>query len=191
VPDWLDLGEGSPLLEASRDRPHERLPGPRLRLLDRAAVVPDGGHAGRGYVYAEKSVDPSDWFFPCHFYLDPVMPGSLGVESIVQALRCLALETGLTQPLHSPGFGTAPGIRSVWKYRGQIVQSARTMAVEAHVTDVRESEDGLVLLADGSLWCDGLRIYEVTDLSLRIAEASDEYESARAEGPSAVQPVAR
>ena len=171
-PAWVELGDGSPLLVATRDRPHERLAGPQLQLLDRAAVVPDGGKHGLGYVYAEQDVDTSSWYFPCHFYLDPVMPGSLGVEAIVEVLQCLALRSGLTQPFRSPRFGHASGIATVWKYRGQIVEGAGTMAVEAHVTDRQALEDEVILLAEASLWCDGLRIYEVTDLSLRIAEAA-------------------
>ena len=171
-PDWLDIGDGSPLHVAAGDRPHERLPGPQLSLLDRACVVPDGGVRGLGYVYAENAVDTSDWYFPCHFYLDPVMPGSLGVEAVVEALQCLALRTGLTGAFRSPRFGHGAGICTAWKYRGQIVEGARTMAVEAHVTNVAERDGEIVLLADASLWCDGLRIYEVTDLSLRIAEAA-------------------
>jgi 3-hydroxymyristoyl/3-hydroxydecanoyl-(acyl carrier protein) dehydratase len=170
-PDWLDLGEGCTLFEASRERPHERLPGRRLHLLDRVAVVPGGGRHGLGYVLAEKAVDTSSWFFPCHFHMDPVMPGSLGVESIVEALQCLALRTGLTRSFRSARFGHAPDVRTVWKYRGQIVEGARTMAVEAHITSVEHRDGALVLLAEASLWRDGLRIYEVCDLSLFITEA--------------------
>jgi 3-hydroxymyristoyl/3-hydroxydecanoyl-(acyl carrier protein) dehydratase len=171
-PEWVDLGPSSPLHAATGGRLHERLPGPQLHLLDRAAVVPHGGRHELGYVLAEAAVDTSSWYFPCHFYLDPVMPGSLGVEAIVEALHCFVLRTGATRPFHSPRFGHAPGICTAWKYRGQIVEGARTMTVDAHVTSVQETEDGLLLLAEGSLWCDGLRIYEVSDLSLLVAEAS-------------------
>ena len=94
APAWVELGGSSPLFGASPGRPHERLPGPKLRLLDRAAVVPDGGRHGLGYVFAEAAVDTSSWYFPCHFYLDPVMPGSLGIESIIEAIQCLALADG-------------------------------------------------------------------------------------------------
>ena len=30
------------------------------------------------------AVDPSAWFFKAHFYQDPVIPGSLGLESLLQ-----------------------------------------------------------------------------------------------------------
>jgi hypothetical protein len=86
-------------------------------------------------------------------------------------LQCLALGTGLTGGFRSPRFGPAPGVHSVWKYRGQIVEGVRTMAVEAHVTGVEHRDGALVLLAEASLWRDELRIYEVRDLSLCITEA--------------------
>lgn len=172
-PEWIELGADSPLRAASAERPHERLAGHRLHLLDRAAVVADGGRHGLGYVYAEKSVDPAGWFFPCHFLLDPVMPGSLGVESMIEALQCLALHSAVTRPFESPRFGHAPGKRTGWKYRGQIVESARTMAVEAHVTRREERDGAVVLHAEASLWRDGLRIYAVDGLALSIAEAAD------------------
>ena len=30
----------------------------------------------------EKDISVDDWFFPCHFYGDPVQPGCLGVDAI-------------------------------------------------------------------------------------------------------------
>ncbi|MBV9120126.1 MAG: hypothetical protein JOZ39_05415 [Chloroflexi bacterium] len=124
--------------------------GGHMALLDRLAKMPDGGRHGLGYVYAEKDVDPFDWFYANHFYQDPVMPGSLGVEAMLQALGALQPRT------------LALG-RTTWKYRGQIVPTNQRMSLELHVT----SRDGAVLTADGSLWCDGRRIYEVTNLALQ------------------------
>ena len=42
-----------------------------------------------GYLYAERTIDPSDWFFQFHFHQDPVMPGSLGVEAIIETMQSL------------------------------------------------------------------------------------------------------
>ena len=39
---------------------------------------------------ATKRVDPHEWFFDAHFYQDPVLPGSLGIESFVQLLKYMA-----------------------------------------------------------------------------------------------------
>ena len=169
-PEWLSLGADAPLRQARAERPHERLPGLRLHLLDRAAVVQDGGRHGLGYVYAEKAVDLTSWYFPCHFHMDPVMPGSLGVESIFEALQCFVLRTGLTRNFRSPRFAITPDVVTAWKYRGQIVEGVKVMRVEAHIRSTETRGETVLLRADASLWRDGLRIYELHDLALSITE---------------------
>ena len=169
-PEWLSLGADAPLRRARAERPHERLPGLRLHLLDRAAVVEHGGRHGLGYVYAEKAVDLTSWYFPCHFHMDPVMPGSLGVESIFEALQCFVLRTGLTRNFRSPRFAITPDVVTAWKYRGQIVEGVKVMRVEAHIRSTETRGETVLLRADASLWRDGLRIYELHDLALSITE---------------------
>jgi 3-oxoacyl-(acyl-carrier-protein) synthase/3-hydroxymyristoyl/3-hydroxydecanoyl-(acyl carrier protein) dehydratase len=132
----------------------------RLDLLDRAVVVPAGGVHGRGYVYAEARVDPADWFYANHFYQDPVMPGSLGVEAMLGALRALAGQRGV-DPARLRHRLAEP---TVWKYRGQIVPTSGRMQLELHL----KHADERLLIADASLWRDDLRIYTVADLSLTI-----------------------
>jgi 3-hydroxymyristoyl/3-hydroxydecanoyl-(acyl carrier protein) dehydratase len=171
---WVELGDGQRLADARPGRPHERLPTSRLHLLDRAAVIPGGGRHGLGYVLAEKAVDPSSWFFACHFHQDPVMPGSLGVESIVEALQYLIMSMGLTEGFRSPRFGHLSGGRTVWKYRGQVLADARSIAVEVHITGVEERDDAQVVTAEASLWRDGLRIYALNDLAQCVSEAGNE-----------------
>ena len=62
------------------------------------------------------------WFFRAHFYQDPVQPGSLGIEALLQALQALAIEQGLGSGLVAPRFETqATGVAMKWKYRGQVV----------------------------------------------------------------------
>ncbi|HUZ76006.1 MAG TPA: beta-ketoacyl synthase N-terminal-like domain-containing protein [Chloroflexota bacterium] len=136
--------------------------GGHLDLLDRVTVARTGGRHGLGYVYGEKRVDPFDWFFSNHFYQDPVMPGSLGVEAMLIALQKLGV-----------GVGRLPlGHTMVWKYRGQIVPSHGRMSLELHVKRVERQVEGVLLVADGSVWRDELRIYEVTDVALVFPEAS-------------------
>jgi PfaB family protein len=168
----LDLrGDAHPLFIAHPARPHARLAGGQLGLLDHALIVPQGGLHNAGYVYAEKQVDPTSWFFPCHFYSDPVMPGSLGVEAIIEAIQAYALHCGLTAGFHSPHFTQAVNQRTVWKYRGQIIPSTGTMSLAAHITRIEQRGDQRIISADASLWRDGLRIYEVRDLAVAVAEA--------------------
>src|SRR5438067_13227126 len=62
-----------------------QLPAPPMLLFDRITVINDdrGAH-GKGYIEAEFDIDPSLWFFGCHFIGDPVMPGSLGLDALWQ-----------------------------------------------------------------------------------------------------------
>ncbi len=151
-------------------KPGYRLGHHQLDLLDRVKIIPAGGRHGQGYVYAEKTVQPGDWYFRCHFFQDPVMPGSLGVESILQALRVFALSQDLGRPFQSPCL-TYPQDHLVrWKYRGQIPHARATMAVEVHVARLVQTPGQCVVIGDGSLWRDGLRIYEVKDAAICLRE---------------------
>src|SRR5215475_15376440 len=70
--------------------------GRMLMMLDRiTGYWPEGGAAGLGRLRAEKDVDPGEWFFKAHFFQDPVMPGSLGVEALCQLLQWYLVERGI------------------------------------------------------------------------------------------------
>jgi PfaB family protein len=161
----------APLFRAQPGRPHERLAGGRLHFLDHAVWSPDGGCHGRGYVHAERRVDTRDWYFSCHFFMDPVMPGSLGLEAMLEAVQAWTLAAGLTRTFRSPRFGPAEH-EMTWKYRGQIIEGVDTLALEVHVARVDQRAGEVVVIADGSLWRDGLRIYEVSGLAVRVTEAA-------------------
>ncbi|HNT74673.1 MAG TPA: PfaB family protein [Anaerolineae bacterium] len=129
----------------------------QLDFLDKAWYVPDGGEYGRGYVYAEVPVTLDDWFFGCHFYQDPVMPGSLGVEALVQAMQLCA---------PGPGGRTSALGRTTWKYRGQVPPESQRLRLEVHVKERIHTPSGVALVGDGSLWRGELRIYEVRNVGL-------------------------
>jgi len=59
---------------------------PSVPQPDRLWAAPEGGPHGQGYLYLTFQPDPEDWYFRAHFYQDPVMPGSLGVEAMRLAL---------------------------------------------------------------------------------------------------------
>ncbi|PDW02991.1 hypothetical protein CJ255_11010 [Candidatus Viridilinea mediisalina] len=167
----LELGDpAQPLYRAAPGRIHERLPVGHFHLLDRVKLVAGGGKHGQGYVYGERMVDPQDWFFRCHFHQDPVMPGSLGVEAMLRALQAYALHNGLGREFASPHLAVPHGPRCVWKYRGQIASPTvpTTMRLELHITRSERTSDGLLIVAEGSLWRDSLRIYHVKDLALAV-----------------------
>ena len=70
-----------------------RLAEPMLLMVDRATHIAGAGTAGLGVVRGEKDVDVSEWFFKAHFFQDPVQPGSLGIEALLQLLQFYMLDT--------------------------------------------------------------------------------------------------
>src|SRR5688572_8004800 len=64
-----------------------RLPLPPMLMFDRITNVQlEGGAHGKGVIEAEFDINPSLWFFQCHFESDPVMPGCLGLDALWQLL---------------------------------------------------------------------------------------------------------
>ncbi|MCX4748424.1 hypothetical protein OG455_23400 [Kitasatospora sp. NBC_01287] len=145
-----------------------RLPGGHFDLVDRVDLVADGGRYGRGYLHGTRAVRPDEWYFDCHFHRDPVMPGSLGVEAVLQALRLFALDQGLAEGLADPCFALATDIEMSWKYRGQILREDRELRFDVHLKEIRREADRIVLIADAELWKPGLRIYQLTDVAIEV-----------------------
>ena len=158
--------------EAKPEQPYYRLASDQLDLLHRLHLMQDGGDYGKGYLYGWRGVKPEDWYYDCHFFKDPVMPGSLGVESILQALQLYAIKNGLGRTLKSPRFAMTQGIDFKWKYRGQIIRPNPNMYMDAHISDIVQNERGVTVLADANLWKDGMRIYELKKIGIAILETA-------------------
>ncbi|MGW1071981.1 3-hydroxyacyl-ACP dehydratase [Streptomyces sp. NPDC002537] len=173
VPPWLDRQPAAPAGLLRLDlRGDARLGSGRLALLEDTVVVPGGGTHRAGYVLTDKPVRPDDWFFDHHFFHDPVMPGSAGVQMLHQAVHAYALHTGLTRHLRRPVCRVAAGEELRWSYRGQILRHHRRVRGEVHIRAVRRDGDRLTLCADGSVWRDDLRIYRVDNIAVEISEAA-------------------
>jgi 3-hydroxymyristoyl/3-hydroxydecanoyl-(acyl carrier protein) dehydratase len=138
------------------------LPGGRLRMLDRiTSWIPDGGPKNLGYIRATRRVVPDEWFFRAHFHQDPVVPGSLGLESFLQLLRFVACERWGSGPCEA----VATGEHHEWIYRGQVIPTDSEVTVEAIVTAI--DEDRRLLRADGYLSVDGRVIYGMKNFTLQ------------------------
>ncbi|WP_199902091.1 1-acyl-sn-glycerol-3-phosphate acyltransferase, partial [Azospirillum sp. B506] len=141
-----------------------------LRMVDEiTGWWPQGGAAGLGLARGRQAVDPESWYFKAHFFQDPVQPGSLGVEALLQLLERAMLLAGFDGELPSPRFeGAALDEPLRWKYRGQVVPTNRTVATEIEIVRIERDERGILAVARGSLWADDLRIYEVEGLAARL-----------------------
>ncbi|MEO0339984.1 MAG: PfaB family protein, partial [Bacteroidota bacterium] len=160
------------LFQAPASKPHYHLASDQLNMLDELIIAKNKGQYNKGYIHATKFVQPYDWYFTCHFYEDPVMPGSLGVESILQAMQVFALQQDLGKDFISPRFVQVPYHKTAWKYRGQILLSVKEMHLEVHIKQIEQREAQLVILADAYLWNNKMRIYQVTDIALGIEETN-------------------
>ena len=99
------------------------------------------------------------------------MPGSLGVEAILQAMQVFALQQDLAKDFRSPRFVQLAGHKTVWKYRGQILSDVKEMHLEVHIKGIEQRGSQLVIIGDAYLWNGKMRIYQLTDLALAITEA--------------------
>ena len=141
-------------------------PDRRWRMVDQVdAFVAEGGPQGLGFIEGSVEVDPGAWFFEAHFLDDPVWPGSLGLESLLQLLKVVADErwgTGPDDVFESPGLG----VEHRWTYRGQIASTNRRVTTQAVVTAV--DDDRRLITADGLLRVDGKVIYQMSDFTLGL-----------------------
>ena len=143
-----------------------------LALLDQVDVVDGGGDHGEGYLHAVRRIDPNDWFFARHFYLDPVIPGSLGVETAIQAVQEWMVDSGFDSGMADPQFLIPADIDFTWKYRGQFLPTDRQCELEVHIKAVERRNGSVIVTVDASLWKPGLRIYELIDLAVELSDIS-------------------
>jgi 3-hydroxymyristoyl/3-hydroxydecanoyl-(acyl carrier protein) dehydratase len=135
-------------------------PDERLRMMDRVeALVMDGGPAKLGFVEGVKDVRPGEWFFAAHFVGDPVWPGSLGLEAMLQLMKVIA-----ARRWPAAAFEANLG-RHRWAYRGQVIPTNKQVRVQAVVTAIDEARREIT--ADGYLSVDGKTIYRMNDFRLR------------------------
>ena len=147
----------------------------QLRMLDEiTGYWPKGGTAGLGRIRARQAVDPDAWYFKAHFYQDPVQPGSLGLEALNQLLQVALRLSGVARDIPYPHFEpVALGETQQWKFRGQVLPSNDTVTTEIELTRLDVGSGQVTAEARGSLWVDGIRIYETDGLSTRISAATD------------------
>jgi 3-hydroxymyristoyl/3-hydroxydecanoyl-(acyl carrier protein) dehydratase len=140
-------------------------PDQRLRMVDRIDLyLPDGGPKGLGLILGSKDIDPHEWFFKAHFYQDPVWPGSLGLEALMQLLKVAAHERWGAEP--STTFHMVLGKEHTWVYRGQVLPAHRQVSIQAEITNI--SDERRQIEADGFLGVDGRVIYHMRDFALQL-----------------------
>lgn len=143
-----------------------QLPAPPMLMIDRIVeITSEGGKHGKGLIRAELDIHPDQWFFLCHFFGDPVMPGCLGLDAMWQLVGFFLGWSG------APGRGRALGVGEV-KFTGQVTPGVRrvTYTIEMKRVILRKLVMGV---ADGVLEADGKPIYTANDLRVGLFNAKD------------------
>ncbi|MDC9727906.1 MAG: 3-hydroxyacyl-[acyl-carrier-protein] dehydratase FabA [Methyloprofundus sp.] len=138
-----------------------KLPAPNMLMMDRITHISDeGGEFDKGEIVAELDVDPSLWFFDCHFKGDPVMPGCLGLDAMWQLVGFFLGWKG------GPGKGRALGVGEV-KFTGQVLPTAKKVTYRIQLKRVIMRK--LVMgIADATMEVDGQVIYVAKDLRVGL-----------------------
>ncbi len=138
-----------------------QLPAPPMLMFDRIThISEEGGEYGKGEIVAELDIDPSLWFFECHFKGDPVMPGCLGLDAVWQLVGFFLGWGG------SPGRGRALGVGGV-KFTGQVTKDVKKVTYRVNLK--RVIRRSLVMgIADGVMEADGEVIYRMSDLRVGL-----------------------
>jgi acyl transferase domain-containing protein/3-hydroxymyristoyl/3-hydroxydecanoyl-(acyl carrier protein) dehydratase len=154
--------------------------GPMLSRLDRIT----GFWPRARRMRAEKDIAPDDWYFRAHFFQDPVQPGSLGLEAMLQLVQCYLIESGTAAPdaVFEPWLDGRP---TTWRYRGQVVPGDRVTTIEIEITE--SGPDYAV--ADAWLCVDGRPIYRATGLGVRVVAPRADERAEENEGAEVLDPA--
>lgn len=152
---------GRRLASMSSQRPYPQGIVPRqLQMIDDLELLEvNGGKHQLGLVRGSKKVVEDEWFFKAHFYQDPVVPGSLGIESFLQLLRLLVWEKFTKDTIV-----LAPDSTHSWCYRGQVVPSNSLMTTMVEIKKITDNR----IIADGLFAVDGLVIYEMRGFAVLL-----------------------
>ncbi|MEZ4744179.1 MAG: beta-ketoacyl synthase N-terminal-like domain-containing protein [Bdellovibrionota bacterium] len=136
---------------------------PLLMIDNIERYAAKGGSFGLGYIRGSKLVDADEWFFHAHFYQDPVMPGSLGLESFIQLLKVRAVDYWREARVPFNKISCIGG-KHEWLYRGQVLPTNKKITVDVDVVSICPKTHAIS--ARGYLQVDGLTIYEVKEFSV-------------------------
>src|SRR5438477_12971271 len=124
-----------------------KLPSPPLLAFDQIVEIStEGGKFGRGYAIARKDLSSIMWIFDSHFPQDPVMPGTMLVEGLLQLAGFFGAYVG------GRGRGRAARINDI-KFLAEVMPEDKE---NLYRIDVRKyNADRTLLVAEGKVMARG------------------------------------
>ncbi len=123
--------------------------------------------SGTGRIEAVRYNKLDDWFYPCHFNGDPVMPGCWGVDAAWQCLRFFAAWRGL------PHCGKTMGMENV-SFFGQIRPYDKKIVYVVDVISEEASDGETLLTGKATVTVDGVLVYTIGSVSVATAFWTDD-----------------
>jgi 3-hydroxyacyl-[acyl-carrier protein] dehydratase/trans-2-decenoyl-[acyl-carrier protein] isomerase len=140
--------------------------------------------AGTGRIEAVRYNKLDDWFYPCHFQGDPVMPGCWGVDAAWQCLRFFAAWRGL------PNCGKTMGMENV-SFFGQIRPYDKKIVYIVDVISEETSDGETMLTGKATVSVDGTLVYTIGSASIATTFWTDDAPAKPAAAAPADEPPIR
>jgi 3-hydroxymyristoyl/3-hydroxydecanoyl-(acyl carrier protein) dehydratase len=148
------------------------LPLEEMMMIDGIAEIdPQGGAWGLGLIVSEIDLEPTDWFFPCHFKDDEVMAGSLVAEGCGQLLQFYLLYLGMQVHTEDARFQPIQDLPQIVRTRKQIMAEKGKLVYRMEIKDVG-LEPRPYAIADVDIIYNGTVVVDFKDLGLQLKEKS-------------------
>ncbi|WP_413206110.1 beta-ketoacyl synthase N-terminal-like domain-containing protein [Rhodospirillum sp. A1_3_36] len=148
-----------------------KLPPPAVQMIDRVTEIDTtGGAYGIGALYAEKDLDPTDWYIRSHFKDDPVYAGPCMLEGSRQTLQIFMLACGMDQQVTGPArFQPVLDVPVRVRFRGQVPGEVGVFGYRITIIGL-ENGPAPWVVADVEFIYNGRVIGLMEGLGMRIAQ---------------------
>lgn len=140
-----------------------------IRVIDKVTNIDyNGGKYGRGIICGEKNITPDMWPFEVHFKNDPVFPGIIMLDGVMQLSMFLLGHTGILGYYNDTEVEIASGSHVKTKFRGQVRKENSLLRYELHIKECVIKEDGIYILTDAAIFNEDVQVIQVEDYELRV-----------------------
>ncbi len=141
-----------------------KLPGPPLLAFDEVIEIDEqGGKYGHCFAIARKNLASFDWVFKSHFYADPVMPGTMMIEGMLQLAGFFGAYSG------GKGDGRAAKVDDV-KFLSEVTPADHEIFYRIDVK--KSNRDHTILVAEGCVTARGITCTTASNLWVVIKPAT-------------------